>query len=161
MPASGACRIGAHATRMRLGVELHVAGGSNFGTAVAPANPDPLAGGTSAIRRRAFNQVFTWSATRCRSFPELLPGNTPCGVTAGLERGHFCPRAVTISRDVLLLAYWRVHLTRSSRGRRNSEHCNHHCIESSGTGACRGKRAAGCVVPRTSASGRKHATSHG
>ena len=49
-----------------------MAGGADFGMALAPATLDPLASGICAVRRRGCSPVFAWLVTRRHSVPELL-----------------------------------------------------------------------------------------
>src|SRR5260370_19197039 len=114
----------------------YVAGGAHFETAMAPANPARLAGSGRSVRYCAHNPVFTGSAPRGHSLPELLSGDTRRRRAAGMERGDLCPRAFIVSRVVLLPASRHVVVTRRVGVRRSPEHCHRYCIESLGTAAC-------------------------
>lgn len=86
-------------------MEVHrVAADADFELALAPANPDPLVGGSRIVRHCARNPVCAGFIRRGRSFSHLLSGNTRRSLAAGMERGDVCPRAVTVSRLVLLPA---------------------------------------------------------
>src|ERR1700751_2103493 len=103
---------------------------------MAPASLDPLAWGGCAVWCCAHNPIFTGSALRGRSVPELLSRNTRRRRAAGMERGDLCPRAFIVSRVVLLSASRHVVVTRRVGVRRSPEHCHHYCIESLGRAAC-------------------------
>src|SRR5260370_33143607 len=83
---------------------FYVAGGAHFATAMAPANPDPLAGSGRSVRYCAHNPSFTGSAPRGCSLPELLSVDTPRRRAAGMERGDLWSLAFLVILELLLRA---------------------------------------------------------